>query len=118
MPAGKMTLMAKFKEGDRVRVTQRPLAAQDSKVYSLFEHMMGLTGVIENHYGPDEVAVKVDLETLGPVPKDIHAEATRRMRTKFVESVGEEARKQLSPAELEFVPNYVILVREADIEKI
>lgn len=110
--------MAKFKEGDRVRVVQRPLAPQDSKVYSLFEHMLGLTGTIENHYGVDEVAVKVDVEGLSSVPREVHAEATRRMRAKFVESVGEEARKQLSPEELEFIPNYVILVREADIEKI
>lgn len=110
--------MAKVKEGDRVRVVKRAVSEQDKKVYGFFEHMQGLTGVVENIYSPNEVTVKVDLDCLPKVPADVHKEATRRMRERFAENVGEEARKQLTKEELEFTPHYVLLVRSDDLDKI
>lgn len=110
--------MPRLKEGDRVRVVQRPITEQDSKVFMYFPHMAGMTGVVENYYNSNEVAVKIDLESLPKVPSEIHKEATKRMRKKFVESVGEEQRKKLEKEELEFVPHYMALLREADLEKI
>ncbi|MBS1713552.1 MAG: hypothetical protein JST30_04370 [Armatimonadetes bacterium] len=109
--------MSRVKEGDRVRVVSRPITEQDRTVYGYYEHMKGLTGIVENVYGKDEVAVKVDLDCLPKIPADLHKDATRRMRERFTESVGEEARKQLSKEELEFVPHYMLLVRAEDLEK-
>ncbi|MCG9893946.1 MAG: hypothetical protein MH204_00540 [Fimbriimonadaceae bacterium] len=110
--------MASVKEGDLVRVVERPLTTQDRSVHSLFPHMLGLTGVVQSVYGPDEVAVKINLEDLKKTETAIHKTATDRMRTKFLENVGEEQKKRLTKEELNFVPNYVILVREADLERI
>ena len=110
--------MSKVKEGDRVRILKRALTEQDKTVYGFFEHMQGLTGVVENVCGKDEVAVKVDLECLPKIPAEVHKDATKKMREKFAETVGEEARKQLTKEELEFVPHYMLLVRADDLEKV
>lgn len=110
--------MAKVKEGDKVRVVTREITEQDRKVYGLFEHMLGMSGVVENIYSPTEVAVKVDLDCLPKIPADVHKEATKKMRERLTENVGEEARKLMTKEELEFVPHYMILVRQDDLEKI
>lgn len=110
--------MAKVKEGDRVRILAREVTAQDKSVHMFFEHMQGLTGVVSNYYGVDEVAVTVDLDALTGIPADVHQQATRKMREKFQENATEDVRKALSKEELNFTPHYVLLVREEDLEKI
>jgi hypothetical protein len=110
--------MASIKEGDRVRVISRPLTTQDRSVLNFYDHMIGLPGTVANVYGPEEVAVQVDISALPSIPAKVHQDATGRMRKKFADSVGEEQKKALTKEELEFVPNYVILVREKDLEKI
>ena len=100
-----------------MRIVTRPLSEQDKKVYGFFEHMQGMVGIVENVYSKDEVAIKVDLASLGKIPSDIHKEATKKMRERFVEGVSEEARKSLTKDELEFVPHYVLLCRSDDLEK-
>jgi len=107
-----------IKVGDSVRVLNRPLTEQDSTVHSFFQHMQGLTGVVENVYTKDEVAIKIDLECLPAIQAGVHKAATVRMREKFADSVGEEGRKGLEKHELDFVPHYMLLVREADLEKL
>lgn len=110
--------MAKLKEGERVRVLSKDLSDEQRAMLGFFTHMEGLTGTVENWYSATEIAVKVDLESLGKIPLEVHQTATDRMRAKFLDSVGEEQKKLLSKEELDFVPNYVILVREEDLEKI
>lgn len=110
--------MANWKEGERVRVVSRAVSDEDRKTMRYFEHMAGLTGVVQNVYAGDEIAVKVDLDTLSKVTSDVHAKSTLRMREKFVSSVSEEQRKHLTKEELEFVPHYMLLVQARDLEKI
>ena len=110
--------MAKLQEGDRVKIVTRPVTEQDRKVTKYFPHMAGLTGVIANYYNDREVAVKIDIESLGPIPKRVHSDATARMRAGFVEELSEEAKKMFTKEEFDFVPNYVLLVEAADLEKV
>ena len=109
--------MARFKEGDRVRVTSRPASVEDSAVTHYYDHMGGLTGVVENYYSDQEIAVKVDLETLPDVARRVHKVATKRMRAKFEDSIGSEQKSQLTNEELRFTPHYMLLVRKQDLEK-
>ncbi len=109
--------MARFKEGDRVKITVRDSNDQDRKINMFFQHMVGLTGTVQNYYNAKEIAVKVDLDKLPDVQKKVHDEATRRLRAKFVDSVGEEQRKSLTKEELEFTPHYMLLLSETDLEK-
>lgn len=108
--------MSRFKEGDKVRVVTRKPTDADRKANRYFEHMAGLSGDVENVY-PEEIAVRIDLNSLSNVTRDVHTTATRRMREKFLSNVGDEQRKSLTKEELEFTPNYVLLVSEKDLEK-
>ncbi len=109
--------MARFKEGDKVRVVTRPASIEDSAVTNYYEHMGGLSGTIENYYNDQEIAVKVDVELLPDVAKRVHKDATKRMRQKFEDSISNEQRGQLSTEELKFTPHYMLLVRAQDLEK-
>jgi len=109
--------MARFKEGDKVKVTNRPASIEDSAVTYYYDHMGGLTGTIENYYNDQEIAVKIDVDTLPDVARRVHKDATKRMRQKFEDSISNEQKNQLSTEELKFTPHYVLLVRQEDIEK-
>jgi hypothetical protein len=108
--------MATWKDGDRVRVIRRAVTEEDRRKSRYFEHMAGLTGVVQQAYEEDEIAVRVDPSSMTEVTADVVKTATQRMRDKFVAGVSEEQRKQLTKEELEFDANYVLLVRSADLE--
>lgn len=110
--------MANWKEGDRVRVVSRPVTDEDRKANRYYDHMGGLLGTVQNVYAEDEIAIRVDPATMSTVTANVHKTAVDRMRTKFLESVGEEQKKSLTPEELNFDANYVLLVRSADLEKV
>lgn len=107
-----------IKEGDRVRIVTRPVTAEDRKNQSYYAHMAGLEGTVQNIYAKQEIAVRVDPQVMVDPTKRIHGEATKRMRERFVSEVGEAARSQLTDEEIKFPVNYMMLVRETDLEKI
>jgi ssDNA-specific exonuclease RecJ len=108
--------MAKVKEGDRVRIKVRPVTEEDRTMHMFFEHMQGLEGNVSNYYNTNEVAVTIDLTNLVDVPKDVHALATSRIQEKFKENATEEVKRLLTKEEMLFTPNYVLLLREQDLE--
>jgi hypothetical protein len=108
--------MPKWKEGDRVRVKNRPVTEEDRRTNRYYEHMAGLVGSVQNVYSDEEVAIRVDPDSLSDVTRDVHATATQRMRDKFLNAISEEQRKQLTKEELNFDANYVLLVRTQDLE--
>ena len=105
-------------EGARVRVISRPVTDEDRKSQRYYEHMAGLVGTVENVYGDDDVAVRVDEETLPEATRVVHLEAGRRLRERFQHEVSEEAKSGLTPEELNFRPTFVILARQRDLEPI
>jgi hypothetical protein len=109
--------MAKWKEGDRVRVIAREVTEEDRKSNRYYEHLAGLVGDVEYLYEGDVIGVKIDPATLSDVTKAVHKEASQRMREKFLSSIGEEQRKTLTAEELNFKVNYSVLVNAADLEK-
>lgn len=108
--------MPTWKEGDRVRVIRRPVTDEDRRKSRYFDHMADLTGVVQQAYSEDEIAIRVDPSSMTEVTADVVKTATQRMRDKFVAGVSEEQRKQLTKEELEFEANYVLLVRSVDLE--
>ncbi len=109
--------MPNWKEGDRVRVVTREVTEEDRQANRYYSHMAGLVGVVQNTYAVDEIAVKVDVPSVSKVTATVHNESTRRMREKFVSSVSEEQKKQLTPEELSFNPHYMLLCRSGDLER-
>jgi hypothetical protein len=79
--------------------------------------MAGLTGTVTNYYGVDEVAVKIDPDIFTTVLETTHKEAVKRMRAKFLDSLGEEQKRRLSKEEKQFSANQVVLVHADDLEK-
>lgn len=110
--------MATWKEGDRVKVVSREVTEEDRKSNRYYTHMAGLIGTVQNIYGDDEVAIKMDVSSLTKVSASVHKGAVERMRDKFLGSVSEEQKKQLTPEELNFSANFVLLCRGSDIEKL
>ncbi len=110
--------MVAWKEGQRVRVVAREVTEKDREENRYFAHMGGLTGIVQNVYSEEEIAVKMDLDSLTSVSADVHKTATERMRDQFVGSISEEQKKQLTKEELAFTPHYVLLVRSADLEAV
>jgi hypothetical protein len=108
--------MANWKEGDRVKVVSRPVTEEDRKKNRYFDHMSGLTGIVQNVYATDEIAVKVDYESMTKVTAEVQTAATLRMRERFLKDTSEEQKKQLTKEELEFNANYVVLVQPSDLE--
>jgi hypothetical protein len=108
--------MKNWREGQRVKIVTRPVTEDDRKANRYYDHMAGLTGVITGVFAEDQIAVKVDQESLSTVSKRVHKDANERMREKFVSSVGEEQRKLLTPEELKFDANFMLLVRGEDLE--
>lgn len=109
--------MPAYKEGDRVRVVSRDVTEEDRKSNRYFSHMAGLYGTVQNVYGDEEIAIKVELSSLSKISADVHRGAVERMRERFLGSVSEEQKKQLSPEELNFSANHVLLCRGSDLEK-
>lgn len=108
--------MSKWKAGDRVRVIDREVTPDDKKNNRYFDHMKGLVGTIQSVYDA-EVAVKIDDDALSTVTKKIHKESTRRMRERFVGEATEEIKAKLTKEELDFQPNFMLLVHGEDLEK-
>jgi len=109
--------MSKWKEGDHVRVVSRPVTEEDRKKNRYFDHMSGLTGIVQNVYSEGEIGVRVDPESMSPVTRVVHKTATERMRKKFLDDAPEVVKKSLTPEELEFDAHYVLLVQSSDLEK-
>ncbi|MEQ1933509.1 MAG: hypothetical protein ABL962_06475 [Fimbriimonadaceae bacterium] len=110
--------MSKWREGQKVRIVTRPVTEEDKRQNRFFDHMSGLSGTIQNIFAEDQIAIKVDLESLSKISADVHVNATKRMREKFISGVGEEQRKLLTTEELNFVPNFDLLVRSEDLETV
>jgi hypothetical protein len=108
--------MPNWKEGERVQVVTRPVTDEDRKSNRYFDHMAGLSGIIQNIYGEDEIAIKVDPSCMSKVTSDVHRVSVERMRAKFLDNVSEEQKKHLTPEELNFNANYVLLIRSKDLE--
>lgn len=109
--------MINWKEGDRAKIVTRPVTEEDRKTNRYFDHMAGLPGTVQNVYGDDQIAVRIDFDALNPVTAKLQKTSITRMRDKFVKGVSDEQRKQLTKEELEFDANFMLLVRSVDLEK-
>ncbi len=107
--------MAKWKEGDHVRVIAREVTDEDRKKNRYFEHMAGVSGLVQNVYNDAEIAVRVDPESMSKITRDVHTKATERMKDKFLEGLPQEQKRNLTEEELDFKAQYVLLVQADDL---
>ena len=108
---------AKWKPGDRVQIVEREVNRDDRQAGTYFGHLAGLTGTVTNYFAADEVAVKIDAVAFSNVLAGTHKEAVKRMRAKFLDSLGEEQKRRLSKEDKQFDANHVVLVHSEDLVK-
>jgi hypothetical protein len=100
-----------------VRVVTREVTEEDRKKNRYFNHMAGLVGTVQNVYEHNEIAVRVDPESMTEVTAEVHRQANQRMRDRFQRDTSEEQKKALTKEEMDFTANYVVLVQASDLEK-
>lgn len=104
-----------FKEGDRVRISDREATADDLKTGMFQNHFRGLTGTVQKTYPTNEVAVDVDQSTLSESIAARHLEMQEQMKNKWMDSLSEEAKNKLTPKERAFKLRYTVLVAQTDL---
>lgn len=107
-----------FTKGNKVQIIEREVTEEDKKSGRYYSHMANLRGTVQNVYSEDEVAVKVDLDSLDKIIGGVHKEASQRMRQKFLGAISEEQKSMLSQEELNFTPHYMLLVKSSDLIEI
>jgi len=108
--------MAKFKEGDRVRVKARAATEQETLNGRYAPYLAGAVGTVLKVYDPQQIAVKLDIDTLPEEVRQRHAEQQQSMYQRWYDSLSEEARNRLTDEEKRFQLNYVVLLAESDLE--
>jgi hypothetical protein len=108
--------MARFKEGDRVRVKGRHASEQEVLEGRYAPFMAGATGTILKIYDSNQIAVNLDIASLPEEVRQRHAEQQETMHRRWLDSLSEEARNRLTDQEKAFHLNYVVLLTESDLE--
>lgn len=105
-----------FKEGDRVQVVDREASAADVKSSLFYNHYRGLVGTVQKVYeSSNDVAVTVDEDSLPEPICTRHLDVRQAMKTKWLDSLSEEARNRLTEQERDFTLRYTILVAPKDL---
>ncbi len=108
--------MAKFKEGDRVRVKTREPEGKEAFEGRYAPHLAGTVGTILKVYSPQEIAVDLDIDSLPETIRTRHAEQQSAMHEKWLNSLSDEAQGRLTDEEKSFRLRYVVLLPESDLE--
>jgi hypothetical protein len=108
--------MARFKEGDRVRVKGRHASEQEVLEGRYAPFMAGARGTILKIYDSKQIAVNLDIASLPEEVRQRHAEQQETMHRRWLDSLSEEARNRLTDQEKAFHLNYVVLLTESDLE--
>jgi ribosomal protein L21E len=108
--------MAKFNEGDRVKIIARDQTNADIKSGLYYPHFANLRGAILKVYG-EEASVLVDRETLPDEVRKRHEATETAERKRYLDRLSEDARGKLGQKEKEFNLAYAVLVSVNDLEK-
>jgi ribosomal protein L21E len=104
-----------FREGDRVRIADRPATADDAKSGMFFDYYRGLTGTVQKVYPTQEAAVEIDMGSLTEPVAKRHLDVQEQMKTRWLDGLSEEARNRLSETEKDFRLRYTLLVMLKDL---
>ncbi|HEY3331268.1 MAG TPA: hypothetical protein VGK19_14665 [Capsulimonadaceae bacterium] len=106
----------KFKEGERVKISEREPGTPDPKVLTFYPFYANLTGKVIKAYPDNTIAIDIDRGSL-PEPIRLRHEASEQvMRDKWLGSLGEEERERLSEKHKNFSLRYTLLVSANDAE--
>ena len=107
--------MATWKEGDRVQIADREATAEDIKTGLFYNHFRGLTGIIQKLYG-EEAAIEIESQSMLDTVVTRHEDVQEQMRTKWLDSISEDAKSRLTNEEKDFRLRYTVLVAVKDLK--
>lgn len=107
--------MATWKEGDRVQIADREATAEDIKSGLFYNHFRGLTGIIQKLYG-EEAAIEIESQSMLDTVVTRHEDVQEQMRTKWLDSISEDAKSRLTAEEKDFRLRYTVLVAVKDLK--
>ncbi len=108
--------MAIWKEGDRVQISDREATADDTKTGLFYNHFRGLTGTVQKLYG-EEVAIEIEEQSMLDTVATRHEDVQEQMRTKWLDTLSEDAKSRLTDNEKNFRLRYTVLVAVKDLQK-
>ncbi len=104
-----------IRTGDRVSIVTRPVTEDDAVEQLYFEYFGGLTGTVVKIYDNGSVCVNVDLESLRPDFQKRHAELEKLEKERWLNSLSEEAKRNMTAEQKQYKIDYTILVSEKDL---
>lgn len=104
-----------LKEGQRVQIVDREATEDDVKSGLFYNFFRGLTGKVQKVYATDEIALEIEEESLPEAAAARHHEIQEGMKTRWLDSLSEEARNRLSEKDKDFKLHYTLLVHAKDL---
>ncbi len=102
-------------EGDKVSLADREVTKDDAKSGLFYTYFRGLSGVIQKIYSDGLAVVEITPETLPEMVQQRHAGVQEQMRSKWMDSLSEEAKNRLTEPEKNFRIRYNVLVAQTDL---
>ncbi len=108
--------MASLKPGDQVCIIERQPTPEDAKSGLYFSYFGNLKGIVDRVYEDGSVCVDIDIESLPEGIRARHEQTQETSKSRWLDSLSNEALNRLSDVEKQFKLSYKILVSEKDIK--
>lgn len=108
-------MATEWQEGDKVSLADREVKNEDTKSGLFYSYFRGLSGVIQKLYSDGLAAVEIIPESLPEMVQLRHAGVQEQMRSKWMDSLSEEAKNRLTEPEKNFRIRYNVLVAQTDL---
>ena len=105
-----------FKTGDRVSIIKRAVTDEDIDNQLYFEYFGGLTGVVVKIYDDGTICVNIDTYSLREDFRKRHTELEKLEKERWLNSLSEEAKRNMTSEQKQYKIDYTILVNEKDLE--
>ncbi|MBR4748215.1 MAG: hypothetical protein IK083_01405 [Abditibacteriota bacterium] len=103
------------RSGDRVSIVKRPVTDEDIDNQLYFEYFGGLRGTVMKINRDGSVCVNVDLDSLRPDFQKRHQELEKLERERWLNSLSEEAKRNMTGEQKQYKIDYTILVDPKDL---
>lgn len=106
-----------FNVGDRINIIKREVISADTENQLYYEYFGGLTGAISKKYPENVYCVEVDFDSLRNDFQKRHREIEKLEKERWLASLSDEARRNMTGEQKQYKIAYKILVHEKDLQK-
>jgi len=106
----------KYKLNDRIKIITRELEPIDADNQLYYKYFGGLTGSVSKLYSDGIVCIDIDFDSLRNDFQKRHKEIERLEKERWISSLSEEAKRNMTGEQKQYKIAYKILVHEKDLE--